>query len=146
MQQPSQVQSCGRVQRVTRNILQLVAKESVPESMACLVPNMLHIFSLFSADLHKFLISLLYIWVSNITSWFCDIVRYIWGRMQNEFPGSKESALIQRDFIKYSNRILQSCKHDVFMGLGAVCGWDAWQTDLSEVEVTSLRIVHAQNL
>lgn len=63
--------------------------------------------------------------------------RYIWGRMQNELPGSEGSALIQWDFITYSNRILQSCKHDVFMGLGAVCGWDAWQTDLSEVEVTS---------
>lgn len=59
--------------------------------------------------------------------------KYIWGRMENQLLGSRESALIQRDFITCRNAVWQSCKRDAFTVLGAL-GRDVQQTDLSEVE------------
>lgn len=63
--------------------------------------------------------------------------KYIWGRTENQLLGSGESAWMQRVFITCRNAVWQSCKHDAFMVLEALGGWDAQQTDFSEAEVAS---------
>lgn len=57
--------------------------------------------------------------------------------MENQLLGSGKSDFIQRVFIICRNAVWQSCKYKAFMVLEALGGWEAQQTDLSEVEVTS---------
>lgn len=109
----------------------------MPARMICLVTKLPWIFitfSWFSQISNSFALYLTPL-PHFLVSWYSQ--KYIWGRIENQLLGSGESALIQRVFITCRNAVWQSCRRGAFMVLGPLGRWDAQQTDLSEVEVTS---------